>query len=79
VAILTAVDDEFAPKLIPEYHVYGITRRGYGASSKRRQGTRPAVSATTFSLPSISWAGARQLSAGSTVASSRDPIVLDAG
>jgi pimeloyl-ACP methyl ester carboxylesterase len=27
--------DEFAPKLIPEYHVYGITRRGYGASSKR--------------------------------------------
>jgi pimeloyl-ACP methyl ester carboxylesterase len=26
--------DEFAPKLVPEYHVYGITRRGYGASSK---------------------------------------------
>jgi non-heme chloroperoxidase len=25
--------DEFAPKLTPEYHVYGITRRGYGASS----------------------------------------------
>lgn len=27
------VFDEFAPKLTPEYHVYGITRRGYGASS----------------------------------------------
>jgi pimeloyl-ACP methyl ester carboxylesterase len=25
--------DEFAPKLTPEYHVYGITRRGFGASS----------------------------------------------
>lgn len=25
--------DEFAPKLTSEYHVYGITRRGYGASS----------------------------------------------
>jgi non-heme chloroperoxidase len=27
------VFDDFAPKLAPEYHVYGITRRGYGASS----------------------------------------------
>jgi pimeloyl-ACP methyl ester carboxylesterase len=27
------VFDDFAPKLIREYHVYGITRRGYGASS----------------------------------------------
>lgn len=27
------VYDDFAPKLTPEYHVYGITRRGYGASS----------------------------------------------
>lgn len=27
------VFDNFAPKLTPEYHVYGITRRGYGASS----------------------------------------------
>lgn len=26
--------DEFAPKLTPQYHVYAITRRGYGASSK---------------------------------------------
>jgi len=26
------VFDEFAPKLTPDYHVYGITRRGYGAS-----------------------------------------------
>src|ERR1700722_15069052 len=25
--------DDFAPKLTSEYHVYGITRRGYGASS----------------------------------------------
>src|ERR1700704_6380087 len=25
--------DEFAPKLAVNYHVYGITRRGYGASS----------------------------------------------
>lgn len=25
--------DEFAPKLTAKYHVYGITRRGYGASS----------------------------------------------
>lgn len=28
------VYDEFAPKLVPAYHVYGITRRGYGSSSK---------------------------------------------
>jgi non-heme chloroperoxidase len=27
------VFDDFAPKLTPEYHVYAITRRGYGASS----------------------------------------------
>ena len=27
------VFDEFAPKLASAYHVYGITRRGYGASS----------------------------------------------
>jgi pimeloyl-ACP methyl ester carboxylesterase len=27
------VFDDFAQKLTPEYHVYGITRRGYGASS----------------------------------------------
>jgi len=26
------VFDEFAPKLTPEYHVYGVTRRGFGAS-----------------------------------------------
>jgi len=25
--------DKFAPKLTPEYHVYGITRRGFGASA----------------------------------------------
>jgi pimeloyl-ACP methyl ester carboxylesterase len=28
------VFDKFAPKFIATYHVYGITRRGYGASSK---------------------------------------------
>jgi pimeloyl-ACP methyl ester carboxylesterase len=27
------VFDDFAPKLASEYHVYAITRRGYGASS----------------------------------------------
>ena len=27
------VFDHFAPKLTPTYHVYGITRRGFGASS----------------------------------------------
>ena len=30
--------DDFAPKLTPEYHVYGITRRGYGASSAPASG-----------------------------------------
>ncbi len=30
--------DEFAPKLTPEYHVYGITRRGFGASSAPASG-----------------------------------------
>ncbi len=28
------VFDTFAPKLVPKYHVYGITRRGFGASSQ---------------------------------------------
>jgi non-heme chloroperoxidase len=32
------VFDEFAPKLTGEYHVYGITRRGYGASSAPASG-----------------------------------------
>src|SRR5688572_32505769 len=27
------VYDDFAPKFTPNYHVYGITRRGFGASS----------------------------------------------
>ena len=26
--------DDFAPRLVPKYHIYGITRRGFGASSK---------------------------------------------
>jgi pimeloyl-ACP methyl ester carboxylesterase len=32
------VFDDFAPKLTSEYHVYGITRRGYGASSAPASG-----------------------------------------
>src|ERR1700722_10943754 len=30
--------DDFAPKLTSEYHVYGITRRGYGESSAPESG-----------------------------------------
>jgi len=30
--------DEFAPKLAESYHVYGITRRGFGASSRPESG-----------------------------------------
>ena len=29
----THIFDNFAPKFLPEYHAYGITRRGFGASS----------------------------------------------
>jgi non-heme chloroperoxidase len=32
------VFDDFAPKLTPEYHVYGVTRRGFGASSAPASG-----------------------------------------
>jgi len=32
------VFDKFAPKLAANYHVYGITRRGFGASSHRADG-----------------------------------------
>ncbi len=32
------VYDDFAPKLTKDYHVFGITRRGYGASSKPASG-----------------------------------------
>lgn len=32
------VFDDFAPKLTNDYHVYGITRRGYGASSAPASG-----------------------------------------
>ena len=35
--------DKFAPKLTPTYHVYGITRRGFGASSA------PSPLAATYS------------------------------
>lgn len=36
------VYDQFAPKLIDAYHVYGITRRGFGASSVPTSGYAPA-------------------------------------
>ena len=32
------VYDNLVPKLTPEYHVFGITRRGFGASSKPATG-----------------------------------------
>ena len=32
------VFDNFAPKLTSEYHVYGVTRRGFGDSSKPEKG-----------------------------------------
>ena len=32
------VFDGFAPKLMADYHVYGITRRGFGASSSPASG-----------------------------------------
>jgi pimeloyl-ACP methyl ester carboxylesterase len=32
------VYDQFGPKLTPDYHVFGITRRGFGASSKPKIG-----------------------------------------
>jgi non-heme chloroperoxidase len=34
------VFDEFAPKLTADYHVYGVTRRGFGASSVPASGYR---------------------------------------
>ena len=30
--------DDFAPLLTPHFHVYGVTRRGYGDSSRPRSG-----------------------------------------
>jgi non-heme chloroperoxidase len=30
--------DDFAPKLTPSFHVYGITRRGFGQSGFSREG-----------------------------------------
>jgi len=36
--ITAHVFDGFAEKLTDSYHVYGITRRGYGASSKPASG-----------------------------------------
>jgi alpha-beta hydrolase superfamily lysophospholipase len=39
--------DEFAPKLATDYHVYGITRRGNGASSAPELDTEPTSWGTT--------------------------------
>ena len=36
--VSTHVYDEFAPKLTDQFHVYGITRRGIGASDKPATG-----------------------------------------
>jgi len=41
------VFDDFAPKLAPQYHVFGITRRGFGASSSPTSG----YSADRVSIP----------------------------
>src|SRR5918992_3720828 len=42
----THVYDEFAPKLTDQFHVYGITRRGIGASDKPATGYSVQQSAT---------------------------------
>jgi hypothetical protein len=34
------VFDEFAPKLATDHHVYGITRRGFGARVSRFRSTQ---------------------------------------
>lgn len=39
--------DDFAPKFVPEYHVYGITRRGFGASSS------PAPNGSNYSADQL--------------------------
>lgn len=39
--------DNFAPKFVPEYHVYGITRRGFGASSS------PAPNGSNYSADQL--------------------------
>ena len=41
------VFDNFAPKFIPEYHAYGVTRRGFGASSS------PAPNASNYSADQL--------------------------
>jgi alpha-beta hydrolase superfamily lysophospholipase len=37
--------DDFAPNLTAHYHVYGITRRGFGASGYSATDARPIASA----------------------------------
>lgn len=39
--------DDFAPKLARNYHVYGITRRGFGASSSPATGYSVGAKART--------------------------------
>jgi pimeloyl-ACP methyl ester carboxylesterase len=43
------VFDELAPKLTDAHHVYGITRRGYGASSKPESAIPTSGAPTTYS------------------------------
>ena len=48
--------DEFAPKLADRFHVYGITRRGIGASDKPSAGysvRRSADDVLDVSVPSV--------------------------
>src|SRR6266851_3669720 len=46
------VFDDFAPKLTPSFHVYGITRRGFGESGFLPKATEPTALATTCLLSS---------------------------
>src|SRR5947207_3236893 len=43
------VFDDFAPKLARDYHVYGVTRRGFGSQRSRHRATTRIDSATTCS------------------------------
>ena len=48
--------DKFAPKLTATYHVYGITRRGFGASSAPVPATAVDLRKCRRFIISISWA-----------------------
>ncbi len=42
------VFDDFAPKLTPNFHVYGVTRRGFGNPVFLPKATEPTASATMY-------------------------------